>query len=80
VDTNAKKMELFKKGLNSQLHEHLTLLHNGNFNEPVSAATEQEDASHAHMDKEERNRKRHMSGPPGGASSKYRLIYTPSAG
>jgi hypothetical protein len=80
VDTDAKKMELFKKGFNSQLCEHLTLLHNRNFNELVSATTEQEDASRANTNKEERNRKRPMSRPLGGASSMYRLVYTPPAG
>jgi hypothetical protein len=36
VDTDAKKMELFKKGLSAQLREHLTLFYSGNFNELVS--------------------------------------------
>jgi CRISPR/Cas system type I-B associated protein Csh2 (Cas7 group RAMP superfamily) len=53
-------MELFKKGLSTQLCEHLTLFHSGNLNELVSAAIEQEDASHAHMDKDRRKGKRPM--------------------
>jgi hypothetical protein len=58
VDNEANKMELFKKGLNAQLCEHLTLFRSGSFNELVSAAIEQEDVSHARMDKEDRKRKR----------------------
>jgi hypothetical protein len=40
VDIDAKKMELFKKCLSTQLREHLTLFHNGNFNKLVSATIE----------------------------------------
>jgi hypothetical protein len=52
MDIDAKKMELFKKGLGAQLHEHLTMFHNFNFNKQVSASVEQEDASRACMDEE----------------------------
>jgi hypothetical protein len=80
VDTDAMKVQLFKKGLTSQLHEHLTLFSSDNFNELVSAVIEQVDASHARMDEEDRKRKSPMSGPTGGARQKYCLVYTPPAG
>jgi hypothetical protein len=53
MDTDVKKMKLFKKGLGAQLREHLTLFRSGNFNELIMATIEQEDASRAHMDEEE---------------------------
>jgi hypothetical protein len=80
VDTDAKKVELFKKGLNAQLRERLMWFRNDSFNDLVSASIEQEDVFRACMDEEERKRKRPMSGPTGGAPQKYRLVYTPPAG
>jgi hypothetical protein len=53
MDTDAKKMVLFKNGLNAQLREHLTLFCSGNFNKLISDTIEKEDASHAHMDEED---------------------------
>jgi hypothetical protein len=80
VDTDAKKVELFKKGLNAHLRERLMWFRNDSFNDLVSASIEQEDVFCACMDEEERKRKRPMSGPTGGAPQKYRLVYTPPAG
>jgi hypothetical protein len=56
------------------------LFRRGNFNELVSAAIEQEDASRARMDEKDKERKRLMSEPTGGAPQKYRLVYTPPVG
>jgi hypothetical protein len=67
MDTDAKKMVWFRKGLSAQLREHLTLFHSGNFNKLVSTAIEQEDASRAPMDEEDMKRNRPMSGPIGDA-------------
>jgi hypothetical protein len=44
VDTDQKKMLLFRQGLSPVLHEHLTLLWGCTLNELVSASIEQEDA------------------------------------
>jgi hypothetical protein len=65
-------MALFRQGLNSRLHEHLTLFRGCTFNELVSASIEQEDATRAHM--EEEKRMRPMARPSGGAPPKYRLV------
>jgi hypothetical protein len=77
VDTDEKKMALFHQVLNSRLHEHLTLFRGCNINELVSGSSEQEDASHAHM---EEKRKRPLVGPSRGAPPKYHLVYSPSMG
>jgi hypothetical protein len=78
VDTDGKKMELFKKGVSAQLREHLNLFCNCNFNELVNASMEQEDAPRARMDDEER--KRPVTSSAGGSPPKYHLVYIPSAG
>jgi hypothetical protein len=81
VDTDEKKAELVRNGLTAQLGECLVLFRDLTFNVLVSATIDQEGASHACMDVEERKRKRAMSGPSGGSSGgapvKYRMVYTP---
>jgi hypothetical protein len=64
ADTDEMKMALFHQGLNSRLHEHLTLFHDCTFNELVSASFEQEDACRADM---KEKRKMPFSGASGGA-------------
>jgi hypothetical protein len=84
VDTNAKKVELFRKGLTIQLQHHLILSQNLSYNELASAAIDQEGTMKAYEVAEEKKRKRAMSGPSGGNSSStppnYHMIYTPLVG
>jgi predicted GIY-YIG superfamily endonuclease len=52
VDTDAKKMERFRDGLDGKLYERLNLLELANFHELVNKAISQEDAmKKAHRDK-----------------------------
>jgi hypothetical protein len=84
VDMDAKKAELFCKGLTIQLQDHLILSQNMSYNELASAAINQEGTIKACEAAEEKKRKRVVSGPSGGSSSgaplKYRMVYTPPAG
>jgi hypothetical protein len=84
VDTDPKKVELFRKGLTIQLQDRLILSMNLSYNELVSATIDQEGTMMAYEVTEEKKRKRVMPGPFGGSSSgappKYRMIYTPPVG
>jgi hypothetical protein len=84
VNTDAKKAELFRKGLTIQLYDRLILSQNLSYNELASAGIDQEDTMKACEAAEEKKRNRAVSGPSGGSSSgappKYRIIYTPPAG
>jgi hypothetical protein len=84
VDTDAKKAELFHKGLTIQLQDRLILSQNLSYNDLASAAIDQEGTMKACEESEEKKRKRAVSGPSGGSSSsappKYRMIYTPPVG
>jgi phosphoenolpyruvate carboxylase len=84
VDTEAKKVELFHKGLTIQLQDRLILSQNLSYNELTSAAIDQEGTIKACEAAEEKKRKRVVSGPSGGSSSsappKYRMIYIPPVG
>jgi hypothetical protein len=84
VDTDAKKVELFRKGLTIQLQDRLILSQNLSYNELASAAIDQEGTMKACEAAEEKTGKRAVSGPSGGGSisapPKYRMIYTPPAG
>jgi hypothetical protein len=84
VHTDAKKAELFRKGLTIQLQDRLILSHNLSYNELASAASDQEGTMKACEVAKEKKRKRAVSGPSEGSSSgappKYRMIYTPPAG
>jgi hypothetical protein len=52
VDTDAKKMERFRDGLDGKLYEHLNLLEPANFHELVNKAISQDDAmKKSHGDK-----------------------------
>jgi hypothetical protein len=78
TDTDEKKMSLFHHGLSPMLREHLTLFQGCTLNELVSASIEQEHACCARL--EEERKKRPLPRPNGGASPKYRLVYTPPSG
>jgi hypothetical protein len=84
VDSDAKKAELFRKGLTIQLQDRLILSQNLSYNKLASAAIDQEGTMKACEVAKEKKRKRAMSGPSGGSSSgappKYRMVCTPPAG
>jgi hypothetical protein len=84
VDTDAKKAELFRKGLTIQLQDRLILSQNLSYNELASVTIDQEGTMKACEVAEEKKRKRAVSGPSAGSSSgappMYRMIYTPPAG
>jgi hypothetical protein len=84
VDTDAKKAELFHKGLTIQLQDRLILSQNLSYNELATTAIDQEGTMKAYEVVEEKKRKREVPGPSGGSSScallKYCMIYTPPAG
>jgi hypothetical protein len=71
VDTDEKKMERFRDGLDGKLYERLNLLEPANFHELVNKAISQEDA----MKKAHRDKKR-MSGfvPGSGTCKKFRFV------
>jgi hypothetical protein len=71
VDTDTKKMERFRDGLDGKLYERLNLLESENFHELVNKAISQEDAmKKAHMDK-----KRPSSFALGnGTNKKFRFV------
>jgi hypothetical protein len=71
VDTDAKKMERFRDGLDGKLYERLNLLEPANFHELVNKAISQEDA----MKKAHRDKKRVSGFAPGsGTSKKFRFV------
>jgi hypothetical protein len=84
VDSDAKKAELFRKGLTIQLQDRRILSQNLSYNELTSAAIDQEGSMKACEVAEEKKRERAVSGPSGGSSisapPKYRMIYTPPVG
>jgi hypothetical protein len=83
VDTDAKKAELFLKGLTIQLQDRLILSQNLSDNELASAATDQEGTMKA-CEAAKEKRKRAVLEPSGDSSSgappKYHMIYTPPMG
>jgi hypothetical protein len=84
VDTDAKKADLYYKGLNIQLQDHLIQNMSLSYNDLASTAIDQEGTMKACEAEEEKKRKRTMSGPTGGSSSsvalKYHMVYTTPAG
>jgi hypothetical protein len=84
VDTDAKKVELLRKGLTIQLEDRLILSQNLSYNELASAAIDQEGTMKACEAAEEKKRKKVVSGSSRDGSSsappKYRMIYTPPTG
>jgi hypothetical protein len=71
VDTDAKKMERFRDGLDGKLYERLNLLEPANFHELVNKAISQEDA----MKKAHGDKKRMSNFTPGsGTGKKFRFV------
>jgi hypothetical protein len=66
VDTDAKKMECFRDGLDGDLYERLILLEPNSYHELVNKAISQEDA----MKKAQEDRKRQAEFTSGSESSK----------
>jgi predicted GIY-YIG superfamily endonuclease len=66
VDTNAKKMEWFRDGLDGELYERLNLIEPKNFHELVNKAISQEDA----MKKAQRDKKRQAGFASGSGTNK----------
>jgi hypothetical protein len=58
VDTDAKKSELFRKGLTIQLQDHLILFQNLSYNELASATIDQEGTTKACEAPKEKKRRR----------------------
>jgi hypothetical protein len=69
VDTDEKKMSLFRQVLSPVLREHLMLFWGCTLNKLVSASIKQEEW-----------KKRPLLGPNRGAPPKYHLVYTPPSG
>jgi hypothetical protein len=84
IDSDEKKAELFRRGLNLPLQDCFILFHDVSFNALVSVAIEQEGTYRALLVEEENMRRRAVSGPLKdsfvGAPPKYRLVYTSSIG
>jgi hypothetical protein len=71
VDSDAKKMEIFRDGLDGKLYERLNLLEPANFHELVNKAISQEDA----MKKVHGDKKRMSGFAPGSrAGKKFRFV------
>jgi hypothetical protein len=83
VDTDEKKVELFKKGLSLLIQDCLVRFRDLSFNTLMSATIEQEGTYRALLAEEEKMRKRVLSGPSedstGHAPPRYCLLYTPLA-
>jgi hypothetical protein len=74
TDTNAKKRDRFRRGLNTKLKERLNLVRADNFNELVNMAITQEDCISAHHAEK---RQKVSPGPSKSQPSRYRLIQNP---
>jgi hypothetical protein len=61
ADSDEKKRDCFRRGLNTKLHERLNTIRAGSFNELVNLTISQEDCIVAHQ--AEKKRKAPMSGP-----------------
>jgi hypothetical protein len=84
VDSDAKKAELYRKGLNIQLEDRLIQNLNLSYNDLASTTIDQEGTMKACEAAKEKKRKRTMPGPTGSSFSgdplKYRMVYTPPMG
>jgi hypothetical protein len=84
VDTEAKKAELYHKGLNIQLQDHLIQNLSLSYNDLASTTIDQEGTMKACEAAEEKKRKRTMPGPTecssSGAPPKYCMVYMPPVG
>jgi hypothetical protein len=71
MDTNAKKMERFRDGLDCKLYERLNLIEPDNFHDLVNKAISQEDA----MEKGQRDKKRQAGSASGSGTNKmFRFV------
>jgi hypothetical protein len=66
VDTDAKKMERLRDGLDGELYERLNLIEPNNFHELVNKAISQEEA----LKKAQRDKKRQAGFPSGSETNK----------
>jgi hypothetical protein len=85
VDTDQKKVNLYRAGLTIHLQERLVHLSSLSYNELTSAAIDQERMMKDVAEADEKKRKRMMprsagSGSSSGAPPKYRMVYTPPGG
>ena len=71
VDTDAKKQDRFRRGLNTKLKECLNLVRPNSYNELVNMAITQDDCITAHRAEK---KTKAPTGPSGAQSSKYRLV------
>ena len=71
ADTDAKKRDRFRRGLNTQLKEHLNLVQPDTYNELVNKAITQEDCIATH--RAEKKRKALM-GPSNAQPPRYHLV------
>jgi hypothetical protein len=84
MDSDTKKAELYRKGLNIQLQACLVQNLSLSYNDLANTAIDKEGTMRACEVAEEKKRKKTTPGPTGGssngASPKYRMVYTPPAG
>jgi hypothetical protein len=84
IDTDEKKVKLYRKGLTIQLQDCLILSPNLSYNNLASAATDQEGTMKACEAAKDKKRKRTMPGSSRSSSSgaplKYHMVYTPPTG
>jgi hypothetical protein len=85
MDSDAKKAELCRKGLNIQLQDRLVQNLNLSYNDHANTVIDQEGTMRAcEVAEEKKKKKRTTRGPTGGSSSgvppKYRMVYTSPAG
>jgi hypothetical protein len=71
ADTDTKKRDRFRRGLNTKLKERLNLVRADNFNELVNMAITQEDCISAHRAEK---RQKVSTGPSNAQPSRYRLV------
>jgi hypothetical protein len=71
ADSNARKRDRFRRGLNTKLKERLNLVRADNFNELVNMAITQEDCISAHRSEKKRKA---PTGPATTQPSRYRLV------
>jgi hypothetical protein len=85
IDTDEKKVNMYRAGLTIHLQERLVHLFGMSYNELASVATDQERMMKVVAEADEKKRKKMMpgsarSGSSSGAPPKYRMVYTPPGG
>jgi hypothetical protein len=75
ADTDTKKRDRFRRGLNTKLKESLNLVRADNFNELVNMAITQKDCISAHRAEK---RQKISTGPSNAQPSRYRVIQNPA--